>query len=91
MNNIRGNSYSRGHLNLEPCMSCENYWNFSHHDSALEDYSVSIDYILTKTNTESLFFVGYSMATAQYLMLLSEKPEYNNKIKAGILLGPRYL
>ena len=70
-------------------MSCEKYWNFSHHESALEDYSVSIDYILTKTKAESLFFVGYSMATAQYLMLLSEKPEYNSKIQAAFLLGPR--
>ena len=89
MNNIRGNSYSRRHLTLEACMSCEKYWNFSHHESALEDYSVSIDYILTKTKAESLFFVGYSMATAQYLMLLSEKPEYNSKIQAAFLLGPR--
>ena len=28
------------------------------------------------------------MGTTQYLILLSEKPEYNEKIRAGILLGP---
>ena len=91
MNNVRGNSYSKKHLSLEPCVGCAKYWNFSHHESALEDYSASIDYILDTTKAKKLFFAGYSMATAQYVMLLSEKPEYNAKIKAGILLGPRYL
>ena len=28
-------------------------------------------------------FIGYSMGTTQYLMLLSEKPEYNSKIRSG--------
>lgn len=89
MNNVRGNSYSKEHWHLEACTSCQKYWNFSHHESALEDYSASIDYILKETKAKNVFFAGYSMATAQYLMLLSEKPEYNNKIKAGFLLGPR--
>ena len=89
MNNIRGNSYSKRHESLEACLSCQDYWNFSHHEAALEDYSVSIDYILKKTKTNNLYFAGYSMATAQYLILLSEKPEYNRKIKGGFLLGPR--
>ena len=89
MNNVRGNSYSKQHQSLEACISCDKYWNFSHHESALEDYSASIDYILKETNSTKVNFVGYSMATAQYLMLLSEKPEYNNKIKGGFLLGPR--
>ena len=88
--NIRGTSYSRKHLKLEDCINCDKYWNFTHHESALEDYSASIDFILQETNSTEVIFVGYSMATAQYLMLLSEKPEYNKKIKGGFLLGPRY-
>ena len=90
MMNIRGTSYSRKHLKLEDCINCDKYWNFTHHESALEDYSASIDFILQETNSTEVIFVGYSMATAQYLMLLSEKPEYNKKIKGGFLLGPRY-
>ncbi len=31
------------------------------------------------------------MATAQYLILLAERPEYNDKIRAGFLLGPTAL
>ena len=90
MMNIRGTSYSRKHLKLEDCINCDKYWNFTHHESALEDYSASIDFILQETNSTKVIFIGYSMATAQYLMLLSEKPEYNKKIKGGFLLGPRY-
>ncbi len=57
-------------------------------ESARYDYPSTIDYILKKTGHEQLFFVGYSMATTQYLILLSELPEYNSKIRAGFLLGP---
>lgn len=28
------------------------------------------------------------MGTTQYLVLLSQRPEYNNKIRAGFLMGP---
>ena len=88
MINIRGNQYSKNHTSLKSCTSCSEYWDFTHHDSALKDYPVTIDYILETTGFSDLFFVGYSMGTTQYLILLSEKPEYNDKIKAGILLGP---
>ena len=35
-----------------------------------------------------LFFAGYSMGTTQYLLLLSEMPAYNAKVRAGFLMGP---
>ena len=88
MINSRGNQYSKTHQTLDSCPGCADYWNFTHHDSALEDYTTTIDYIVETTNYESMFFVGYSMGTTQYLILLSEKPEYNAKIKAGFLLAP---
>lgn len=74
-------------MDLDPSLDLE-FWNFSHHESALEDYPAAIDYVLNVTRQEELFFVGYSMGTTQYLVLLSEKPEYNDKIAAGFLLGP---
>ena len=88
MINIRGNQYSKKHTTLDSCTGCSEYWDFTHHHSAVEDYPVTIDYILETTGFENIFFVGYSMGTTQYLILLSERPEYNEKIKAGILLGP---
>jgi len=86
MINIRGNHYSKKHLTLSPDDS--EFWNFSHHESALLDYPATIDYIRQTTGQPSMFFVGYSMGTTQYLILLAEKPEYNQAIRAGFLMGP---
>ena len=41
---------------------------------ALLDYPATIDYIVATTGYDDLHFVGYSMGTTQYLMLLSEMP-----------------
>ena len=87
MPNLRGNTYSKNHTHLESCGSCEAFWDFGIEESALFDYPEAIDYILKATGFDQLHFVGYSMATTQYLMMLSEMPAYNGKIKAGFLLG----
>ncbi len=50
-------------------------------ESARYDYPATIDYILKETGQEQLYFIGYSMATTQYLILLAELPEYNRKIR----------
>ena len=52
------------------------------------DYPAAIDYILNITSHSKLQYVGYSMGSTQYPILLSEVPEYNEKISAGHLLGP---
>ncbi len=61
--------------------------HLSFDESARYDYSSTINYILKETGEQEIFFVGYSMATTQYLILLSELPEFNSKIRAGFLLG----
>jgi pimeloyl-ACP methyl ester carboxylesterase len=88
MNNIRGNSYSKRHTRLDPCPTCTDFWAFGFDESSRYDYPATIDHILQQTGHESLYFVGYSMGTTQYLVLLAERPEYNDKIAAGFLLGP---
>ena len=74
MLNIRGNTYSRNHTHLDPCSSCKEFWSFGLEEGALLDYPVVIDYIVAATGYEDMHFVGYSMGTTQYLMLLSEMP-----------------
>ncbi len=88
MINIRGNQYSKRHQWLDNCPTCTKFWSFGFDESARQDYSATIDFILSKVAQSSLYFVGYSMGTTQYLILLSELPEYNRKVKAGFLLGP---
>ena len=84
--NSRGNIYSNKHVKWKD--SSSEFWNFGLHESAIFDYLATIDYILEKTNQKSLYFVGYSMGTTQFFMLMSEFPEYNAKIKMAFLLAP---
>ena len=84
---MRGNHYSRRHKSLNPDYDNE-FWSFSFDESARLDYPPVIDYILNVTHRQKLQFVGYSMGSTQYPILLSENPEYNEKISAGHLLGP---
>ena len=88
MTNVRGNKYSKTHAVYDSCPTCKEYWSFGLEEPATIDYPTFIDYILNVTDQKDLYFIGYSMGTSHYFMLLSEKPEYNQKIKAGIMLGP---
>lgn len=55
---------------------------------AAYDVSRSIDYVLEQTQQKSLTFIGYSMGTTVSYMLLSSKPEYNEKINLLISVTP---
>jgi pimeloyl-ACP methyl ester carboxylesterase len=47
-----------------------------------------IDYILGLTNQQSMIYIGHSMGTTISYVLLSTKPEYNDKINLVISLSP---
>ncbi|PSN34872.1 hypothetical protein C0J52_25734 [Blattella germanica] len=47
-----------------------------------------IDYILMETQEEKLHLIGYSMGTTMFYVMGSERPEYNNKIKAMYSMAP---
>lgn len=55
--------------------------NFSIHEHGVYDLPASIDYILQKTNQSSVFGLGYSIGATVFLIMCTEKPEYNAKIK----------
>jgi len=88
MHNTRGNTYSKNHTHLDSCPNCSEYWDFGLHEQAIFDYSAVIDYVLNNTQSLQLDFIGYSMGTTQYFMLLAEKPDYNTKIRSAYLMGP---
>lgn len=52
------------------------------------DLPATIDYVLNKTNNQKLYFIGHSQGTTAFMCLLSEKPEYNEKIHVASLLAP---
>merc|ERR1711971_243409 len=82
MGNSRGNSYSRNHTTLEPCSfdRCKDFWlGIDFDEGGLLDVTKGIDYALSVTGEESLYYGGHSMGCTQYLIMLSAKPEYNEK------------
>lgn len=52
------------------------------------DLPAIIDHILDNTGHESIFYIGHSQGTTQFLVMASEKPEYNRKIALMIGLAP---
>jgi len=89
MGNTRGNTYSRNHVSFDPCPSCPDFWNFGFDDTGVKDYSAEIDHILEiNADYEKMHFVGHSMGCTQFVILMSEKPEYNDKIIEAYLLAP---
>lgn len=87
MGNARGNVYSRNHTVFTPDADTQ-FWNFTWHEIGIYDLPACIDYILEETNKTKLYYVGFSQGTTAMYVLLSMKPEYNEKIKAYAHLAP---
>ncbi|CAG2054427.1 unnamed protein product [Timema podura] len=58
------------------------------HEIGLYDLSATINYILSVTGEEKLFYIGVSMGTSIFYVLASSRPEYNSKIRAMFSLAP---
>jgi len=90
MGNSRGNTYSRNHTSLEPCSGerCADFWQFGWDEGGLYDVTAGIDFALQQTGETQVTYVGHSMGCTQYLVMLSARPEYNAKVRLGVLLAP---
>lgn len=84
--NVRGVFYSRSHISLSPDQP--EFWNFTCYEIGVYDYPAVFDYIMSKTETSSVYVAAQSMGTTSMMILLSEKPEYNQFIRAVSLLAP---
>lgn len=87
MGNVRGNTYSRNHTTLNPDTNPQ-FWEFSWHEMGTIDLPQTIDYILEQTGAESVYYCGHSQGTTIFYVMVSEKPEYNKKVKVHISLAP---
>ena len=47
-----------------------------------------IDHVLNVTGQDSLQYVGFSMGTTGFMVMMNEKPEYAEKVKMAHLLAP---
>ncbi|XP_075144721.1 lipase 3-like [Haematobia irritans] len=86
MGNARGNTYSRNNTRLST--NHPYFWRFSWHEVGVLDIATMIDHILVTTGESAIHYVGHSQGTTVFFVLMSERPEYNEKIKTGHLLAP---
>ncbi|KAI8434022.1 hypothetical protein MSG28_012173 [Choristoneura fumiferana] len=85
--NVRGNKYGRKHVSLNPDKD-DKFWDFSWHEIGLYDWRAIIDRVLKETKESKLNAIGHSQAVTSLLVLLSTKPEYNDKVNLNIALAP---
>ncbi|XP_062545372.1 lipase 3-like [Armigeres subalbatus] len=86
LGNARGNTNSRKHVSLSP--DKPQFWDFSWHEIGLYDLTAMIDYVLKKTGSKSIHYVGHSQGTTAFFVMASLKPSYNAKIRTMHALAP---
>lgn len=79
MGNARGNYYSRKHTTLNPDKD-EEFWNFSWDQIGYYDLPAMVDHILKTTGRDKLHYIGHSQGGADFFVMTSDRPEYNEKI-----------
>lgn len=88
MPNSRGNIYSRKHVSKNPNDPQSGFWNFSWDLMGIYDHPAVVDYILPLTGFPKVYFIGHSQGTSSWLVFLSRKPAYNDKVCVSSLMAP---
>ncbi|KAL7291979.1 hypothetical protein TKK_0014266 [Trichogramma kaykai] len=86
MGNSRGNTYSKAHVNVTASDSA--FWEFSWHEMGLYDLPATVDHILNVTGRSRLDYVAHSQGSTIFLVMMSERPEYNAKVRRAALMAP---
>lgn len=88
--NARGNIHSRRHVKYNPAWHGK-FWDFSFHEIGYYDHKANVDYILTVTKQEQLYYIGHSQGGSSFFILNSLRPEYNKRFKLMVGLAPACL
>ncbi|XP_037086521.1 lipase 3-like isoform X2 [Pollicipes pollicipes] len=86
LGNARGNTYSRQHVNMTK--DDPEFWKFTWDQMGQYDCPAMIDYILQTTGQDDLYWVGHSMGTTMFWVMMNDHPEYNDKVRLMQGLGP---
>lgn len=86
MGNCRGNTYSRKHVRMKPYQ--RQFWKYTWHEMGSIDIPEMIDYVLNRTQEQSLHYIGHSQGTTAFFVMGSMRPQYNAKIRGAHLLAP---
>ncbi|XP_072140840.1 lipase member M-like [Dermacentor andersoni] len=64
------------------------YWKYSFNEMGRYDVAAGVDHVLNATGAERLTIVTFSQGVATVLVLLSTRPEYNDKVDLVVAYGP---
>jgi pimeloyl-ACP methyl ester carboxylesterase len=79
LGNMRGNTYSRDHVKLNP--KAKTFWRFSIDEMIKYDLDAMINLALKVTNQSSLYYVGHSQGTLTMFAKLSQNPDFHKKVR----------
>lgn len=85
--NQRGNYYARRHVTLNPDRD-EKFWEFSVEEIGLYDIPATIEFVLNKTGSKKVNYIGYSQGSGGFFIMCSERPGYCDKVNLLIGLAP---
>lgn len=87
MGNNRGSAYSLGHTTLSK--HDQEFWDFYQLQMGTIDVPTFIDFILAKTDIETISYVGHSEGTTQMFMGASLMPDYfKERVNVFVAMAP---
>uniref|UniRef100_A0A146LJT0 Gastric triacylglycerol lipase n=1 Tax=Lygus hesperus TaxID=30085 RepID=A0A146LJT0_LYGHE len=88
LSNSRGTTYSRKHIKYNPNVDKKEFFNYSFHEMGYYDLPAVIDFMLNKSDTSQIIYVGHSQGTTEFYVMASTRPEYNAKVKVSATMAP---
>ncbi|ESN97502.1 hypothetical protein HELRODRAFT_185901 [Helobdella robusta] len=85
MGNVRGNTYSRQHVDYSP--RDDKFWNWSWDQMAEYDFPAMVNHIHNRTK-QPINFIGFSQGSLIAFSSFSRNQDISNKVKKFIALGP---
>uniref|UniRef100_A0A0B6ZV31 Lipase n=1 Tax=Arion vulgaris TaxID=1028688 RepID=A0A0B6ZV31_9EUPU len=86
LGNSRGNYYSCRHKWLNP--KDEEFWQFSFDEMAQYDIPAMVNFIVSKTGVDQVYYVGFSQGTTIGFIAFGENEQVASHIKQFIALAP---
>ncbi|XP_058462268.1 lipase 3-like [Malaya genurostris] len=81
-------STQNSHQHTKYCTCSQEFWNYSWHELGYYDLAATIDKVLRETNRTKLRLIVYSEGGAVAMVLLSSRPEYNEKLSYLDAMSP---